>query len=71
LSVSKAASVVPRAIRRIVPYSFFAIIAHVDTEKEVGQYYYSGVATDDISHVGMKLICNYHEWNSDHLQEMM
>jgi len=61
---------VPRAIRRIVPYSFFGIQVHVPLEDDPEGDYHSINLTSGFPHVGCKIICNYHEWNADHYQEM-
>ncbi len=62
---------VPRAIRRIVPYSYFGILIHIPTESDHMQVYYSTAVSSALPHIGVKLITHYNEWNSDHLQEMM
>ncbi len=62
---------VPKAIRRIVPYTFFAILVHVPLASEKEQYYYSHAITASKAQVGCKALITYDEWNSDHLQEMM
>ncbi len=60
---------VPRAIRRVQPYSYFGIQIHVLIDTDVEQAY---IDTDPTTggHLGFKLLCNYHEWNVDHFQEM-
>ncbi len=61
---------VPRAIRRIVPYSFMGIQIHMPADSDVDQDYMDATLTGAKAHVGVKLICNYHEWNMDHDQGM-
>ncbi len=62
---------VPRAVRRIQPYSFFGMLIHMPLDSEFEQPYYSGLLTTNKAYVGVKAIIQYDEWNSDHLQEMM
>ncbi len=61
---------VPRAIRRIVPYSYFGILFHVPVSADDESYYYSNSLVALKADVGIKLLCNYHEWNADHDQSM-
>ncbi len=61
---------VPRAIRRIMPYSFFAIQVHVPLDSDIEQAFSATANTGSLAHLGCKLICNFHEWNADHYQEM-
>ncbi len=61
---------VPRAVRRIMPYSYFGMLVHLPLDSEHEQDYYSGATTTDKPHVGVKSVCNYKEWNIDHIQEM-
>jgi len=62
---------VPRAVRRIMPYSFFAIMAHIPLDADDESYYQSGSGTATVAHVGIKVLANYHEWNHMHEQEEM
>ncbi len=59
---------VPRAIRRIVPYSFMAIQVHLPIESDIDQDFFAATNTTSVAHIGCKIICNYHEWNPDHDQ---
>ncbi len=61
----------PRAVRRIVPYSFFGMLFHCPKDTDSDSIFYSGAITTAKCHVGVKLTCTYDEWNLDHLQEMM
>ncbi len=61
---------VPRAIRRVVDRTFFGIQIHLPLDSDISQTYASSALTAAIPHVGVKLIANYHEWNSDHFQDM-
>ncbi len=60
---------VPRAIRRLQPYGFFAIQVHVPEDLHVSQHWLSSNATPTESHLGVKMITNYHEWHQDFRQE--
>ncbi len=60
---------VPRSIRRIQPYSFFGIQIHLPLMSDITQSYITANPTDNVAHLGVKMICNYHEWNADHYQE--
>jgi len=61
---------VPRSIRRIMPYSFFAIQIHVPSSADITQEYEREALTPSLAHIGVKILCHYHEWNADHYQEM-
>ncbi len=61
---------VPRAVRRIMPYSFFGIQIDLPTSSAIGQDYHAVVLNTSTAHVGVKMIANFHEWNSDHFQDM-
>jgi len=61
----------PRAVRRIMPYSFFGMLLHAPLDSEVDQAYYSGIITAAKAQIGIKFQITYDEWNLDHLQEMM
>ncbi len=60
---------VPRSIRRIQPYSFMAILVHAPMDSDADQYYYATDASGTTAHIGVNIICNYHEWNSGHFQD--
>ncbi len=61
---------VPRAIRRVVPYTFMGIQINMPTSTMVDADYHSVALTASKAHVGVKAICQYHEWNADHYQDM-
>ncbi len=61
---------VPRAIRRVQPYGFFAIQVHLPIDTHVSQKYMALDASNSVPHLGCKIICNYHEWNFEHDQSM-
>ncbi len=61
---------VPRAIRRIVPYTYFGILIHVPTSADAEQHFYSGAITTGKGHIGVKALIQYNEWNPAHNQEM-
>ncbi len=61
---------VPRAIRRVVPYSTFGIQIHVPIQSEVDADYYSVLLTGGVAHLGCKIIARFHEWNPEHDQDM-
>jgi len=61
---------VPRAVRRIVPYSYFGILIHVPIESDADQFYYTTNLTTSGVHVGCKAIITYDEWHPDHNQDM-
>ncbi len=61
---------VPRPIRRIVPYTFFAIQIHLPIISDVDQVYHHAAGTADVAHVGVKMVCTYDEWHPDHFQDM-
>ncbi len=60
---------VPRAIRRVMPYTFMAIQVHVPKISGVSQAYYA-TTVSSVAHLGVKMICQYDEWNADHFQDM-
>ncbi len=60
---------VPRAIRRIQPYGFFAIQVHLPTESEIDQFPIHKAANAGFDVLGVKMIANYHEWNFEHSQD--
>ncbi len=61
---------VPRAIRRVQPYSFFGIQVHVPFMSDIDQQYQTSDSSGSgAGHLGVKCIVNYHEWNSEHDQE--
>ncbi len=62
----------PRAVRRIMPYSFFAILVWLPLTTEHGQTYTEKVTLNTaLNHIGIKVHINYEEWNSEHNREMV
>ncbi len=61
---------VPRSVRRIMPFSFMAILVHVPTVDEIDQSYITNTVAVDTAHLGCKIIAKYHEWNVEHDQDM-
>ncbi len=61
---------VPRAVRRIVDRTYFGIQVHVPLTGDIGQDYHATTPTGAVAHIGVKILCNYHEWNSEHDQDM-
>ncbi len=61
---------VPRSIRRVMPFTFMGIQVNVPRAIDIGQDYYAVNLTNAVAHIGCKIIANYHEWNSDHFQDM-
>jgi len=60
---------VPRAIRRIQEYGMFGIQVHLPLDEQIGQQYLDRNPASTGAHLGIKMIANYHEWNSEHDQE--
>ncbi len=60
---------VPRAIRRVVPFSFLGIQIHIPFISDVEQVYHARALSSAV-HVGVKCIAKYHEWNHEHDQAM-
>ncbi len=61
---------VPRAIRRIMDYTHMGIQIHLPLAADIDQSYITQTLTGSAAHLGCQIICNYHEWNSDHFQDM-
>ncbi len=62
---------VPRAIRRVQPYGFFAIQVHMPIQSHVSQFYNVQAVAAGGVHVGVSMITNYHEWNFEHDQSQV
>jgi len=60
---------VPRSIRRIVPYTHFGIQINLPTETHITADYRHVSLTANLAHIGVKVICKYHEWNVEHDQD--
>ncbi len=61
---------VPRPIRRIMPYTYFGILIHVPLDSSPSQHYYSGAMGVNKPDIGIKGQIYYHEWNTEHEQDM-
>lgn len=62
---------VPRAVRRIVPYSFFGIMIHLPLISEHGQTYSEDISLGTtLNHIGIKVHVNYDEWHEEHDNDM-
>lgn len=61
---------VPRAVRRVVPYTFMGIQFNCPISSDIEQDFHNSNLTAGTAHVGVKIIANYHEWNADHYQDM-
>ncbi len=61
---------VPRAVRRVQPYTFMAIQVHVPLASKTGQYFIANTITGSKAHLGCRIRATYHEWNDNHFQEM-
>jgi len=61
---------VPRSVRRIHPFSYFAIQVYMPPFTEPQQFFHASDITTTKGHLGIKMTANYHEWNADHYQEM-
>ncbi len=62
---------VPRAIRRVQPYGFFAIQVHMPYDADIDQMFLGLDASSGVPHLGVKMIANYHEWNILHDQSFL
>ncbi len=60
----------PRSVRRVMPYSFFALLFHLPTDSHQDQMYFDKSLGADLQHVGVKVTAKYHEWNIEHNQDM-
>ncbi len=61
---------VPRAVRRIVPYSFFGMLIHTPAADDYDSPYASGANSVGVPQIGVKALVSYDEWNADHNQDM-
>jgi len=61
---------VPRAVRRIVPYSWFGLLFHMPLEIDKDGFYQDVTLTPNVSHIGIKVSVDYEEWNSEHNNTM-
>ncbi len=61
---------VPRSVRRVMPYTFMGIQIYMPMSTDIVQTFFATAISTSLAHVGVKCIVNYHEWNSDHFQDM-
>ncbi len=61
---------VPRAVRRIVKYSFMAILVHFPIVSKNAQLYQNGALTTDLVYCGITCKVKYNEWNEGHMQDL-
>ncbi len=61
---------VPRAIRRIVPFTFFGILFHLPIESDIDSYYQDTAMVADVSQIGLRVLVRYDEWNEQHNNDM-
>ncbi len=61
---------VPKSIRRIMPYSNFIILVHLPINSTNQQFFTPKAGAGSLSELGVVINCQYHEWNSDHYQDM-
>ncbi len=57
---------VPRSIRRILPFTFFALLFHIPVETDIDSYYADTPLTTVKSHIGCRVLVRYDEWNEEH-----
>ncbi len=62
---------VPNAIRRVQPYGFFGIQIHLPLDTHVSQYYMNKLTGATTTHLGVKMITNFHEWHNEHDQSKL
>ncbi len=60
---------VPRAIRRIQPYAFFAMQFHLYKDSDLEQTFFTKSMTASVAHIGVSMNVNYHEWNQEYDQD--
>ncbi len=61
---------VPRPIRRIVPYTFMAIMVHLPIQSDKDSIVYAPALSSTAGHIGVNLNVNYDEWHPSHNQDM-
>ncbi len=61
---------VPKSIRRIMPYTFMAILIHVPIQSDPESTFASTGYAASGSDLGVKLLVKYEEWNPAHYQEL-
>ncbi len=60
---------VPRAVRRVMDFTFMGIQINVPISSDITADYHATTLGAG-AHLGVKSICQYHEWNSSHNQDM-
>ncbi len=60
---------VPRSIRRVMDFTFMGIQINLPTDSDVDADYHA-ITLAGGAHLGIRAICQYHEWNSEHNQDM-
>jgi len=61
---------VPKSVRRINQYTYMGIQVFLPLANDPSQPYSVNVITGSIAHLGVRMRCQYNEWNSDHFQDM-
>ncbi len=61
---------VPRSIRRVMPYTFMGIQINLPTVDQIDADFTHENPSGASAHLGVKMIAKFHEWNSDHFQDM-
>jgi len=62
---------VPKAIRRIMPHTFMAILVHLPLMGDQGQTIHAPVPTATAGNLGVNCTVNYHEWHNSFNQLMV
>ncbi len=57
---------VPRAIRRILPFTYFGILFHCPVETDIDSYYQDTAITASKANIGIRVLVRYDEWNELH-----
>jgi len=57
---------VPRAIRRILPFTFFGLLFHMPVETDIDAYYHDTAVTASKNNIGVRCLVRYDEWNELH-----
>ncbi len=60
---------VPRAIRRIQPFGFFAIQVHLLLDSDHDQFSFATDKSSSVNHLGISMTTHYHEWNFEFIQD--
>ncbi len=57
---------VPRAIRRILPFTYFGLLFHMPIESDIDSYYYDTNQVASKSQVGIRCLVRFDEWHEEH-----